>query len=282
MHAALYHKPGVFIWSIQSSGEGNQKSIGRTTLPLDLPAPVAGSGDESLTELPAENLTSVADSSDQEASSDAYPLETGDEAAAQEEPEASPDVISLFNGEDLENWEITNFGGEGDVFVNQDGNLEFGFGAVMTGVTWSGEVPATSNYEITLEAMKLDGYDFFLGLTFPVAESHATLIVGGWGGGVVGISNVDELDASENETMNIEGFARNEWYAFRLRVTDRKIEAWIDEEQKVDLLLEGREISLKLGDIQLSSPLGIASFQTRAQYRNLNWRHLDIEAEEPF
>ena len=54
-------------------------------------------------------------------------------------------------------------------------------------------------------------------------------MIGGWGGGgVVGISSVDDLDASENETMNIEGFNDNTWYRVRVRVTDQKIEAWID------------------------------------------------------
>ena len=135
-------------------------------------------------------------------------------------------------------------------------------------------MPATSNYELSLEAMKLDGNDFFIALTFPVKESHATFVVGGWGGGVVGISSVDDLNASENETMNIEGFEKNVWHKIRVRVTDAKLEAWIGDDQKVDLTLEGKKISLLPGDIELSAPIGIAAYQTRAQYRNIIWRNL--------
>ena len=123
--------------------------------------------------------------------------------------------------------------------------------------------------------MKLDGNDFFLALTFPVKDSHATFVVGGWGGGVVGISSVDDLNASENETMNIEGFEKDVWHKIRVRVTDNKLQAWIGEDQKVDLELEGRKISLLPGDIELSVPIGIAAYQTRARYRNIIWRNLD-------
>jgi hypothetical protein len=158
--------------------------------------------------------------------------------------------------------------------VNEDGNLEFGFGAVITGVNWGEAPPATSNYELSLEAMKLDGNDFFVALTFPVKESHATFVVGGWGGGVVGISSVDDLNASENETMSIEGFEKDVWYKIRVRVSDDQLQAWINDDEAVTLDLEGRKISLLPGDIELSVPIGIAAYQTRAQYRNLVWRKL--------
>ena len=59
-----------------------------------------------------------------------------------------------------------------------------------TGIRSTAVIPK-SNYEIRLEAKRTDGNDFFCGLTFPVQEGFATLIVGGWGGGVTGISNID-------------------------------------------------------------------------------------------
>ncbi|MCB1237007.1 MAG: DUF1080 domain-containing protein [Verrucomicrobiae bacterium] len=197
------------------------------------------------------------------------------------EPPKDPNEFILFDGETLGKWKSTEFGGEGEVFVNEQKCLEFGFGAIMTGVNWTEEPPALSNYEISLDAMKLDGNDFFCALTFPVKESLATFVVGGWGGGVVGISSVDDLDASENETMNIEGFQNDVWYKIKVRVTDEKIEAWIDDRQMVDLEIGDKKISLRPGDIELSAPLGIASFMTRAQYRNLVLRKLPARAPEP-
>ena len=139
----------------------------------------------------------------------------------------------------------------------------------MTGVVWSEKPPTTSNYEIALEVMKLDGNDFFLGLTFPVKDSHASFIAGGWGGGIIGISSIDGLDASENETLNIDGFEDNRWYKIKLRVTDAKIEAWIDNKQFVDLELKDKKIDVRAGDIELCKPLGLCAFQTHALYRNI-------------
>lgn len=236
MHYALYKKPGAFLWSLQENPDGSKQ------------------------------VRSTAGKLAEEAADGAAEPETA--------AEKQGDTISLYNSKDLGQWEKTAFGGEGDVFVNEDGNLEFGFGAIMTGVHWGGEVPATSNYEINLEAMKLDGNDFFCALTFPVKESHATFVIGGWGGGVVGISCVDDLNASENETMQIDGFEDNKWYKIRVKVTDDRLDCWIDDDHMVDLPLKDRKISLLPGDIELSVPIGLASFITRSQYRNIQWTNL--------
>ncbi len=204
-----------------------------------------------------------------------------EKAKAPAKPKAEkkdPNVISMFDGKKLGKWKSVEFGGEGEVFITDDGNLQFDFGALMTGVVWGEKPPATSNYEISLEVMKLSGNDFFLGLTFPVKESHASFIVGGWGGGIVGISSIDDLDASENETMNIEGFEDNRWYKIKLRVTDAKIEVWLDDKQFVDLELKDKKISVRPGDIELCIPLGLCSFQTRAQYRNIVWTNIKAAA----
>ena len=259
MHFGLYSKPGIFVWSLSEDPVTGKSGIVRTTLE------VAGMDKV----VPASEATTAPSGEKLEAAPAPEPA-----ASVKPGPTRNPDEFPLFDGKDLGAWKKTQFGGEGDAFVDEEGNLELGFGAVIAGVNWGEAVPALSNYEISLEAMKLDGNDFFLALTFPVKESHATFVVGGWGGGVVGISCVDDLNASENETMNIEGFAKDVWHKIRVRVTDDKLQAWIDEDQKVDLELEGKKISLLPGDIELSVPLGIAAYQTRAQYRNIVWKNL--------
>ena len=52
------------------------------------------------------------------------------------------------------------------------------------------------DYEVSLEARRLEGTDFFCGLTFPVGKEPCTLIIGGWGGTTVGLSNVDDYSAA--------------------------------------------------------------------------------------
>jgi len=184
--------------------------------------------------------------------------------AAEPKAEASP---LLFNGKTLEGWKITEFAGKGEVKVEK-GELIFRAGEMLTGVTFTNPIP-TMSYEISLEAMKLDGNDFFCGLTFPVDKSHATWVVGGWGGSVVGISNIDGQSAVENDTTRHLGFDKNKWYALRLRVTPGRIEAWIDKEKMVDLETQGRRIGMRIGEIELNVPLGLAAWQTSASIRNL-------------
>jgi len=259
MHFSLYQQPGVFVWSLREDADSGKTAFSRTTLTVASSAPAAPAAEAPKTE-PAK-----------EAPVEPSKSEPAKEAAAAPK---QVDEITLFDSKDLGKWKKTPYGGEGDVFVNEDGNLEFGFGAVITGVNWGEAPPATSNYELSLEAMKLDGNDFFVALTFPVKDSHATFVVGGWGGGVVGISSVDDLNASENETMSIEGFEKDVWYKIRVRVSDDQLQAWINDDEAVTLDLEGRKISLLPGDIELSVPIGIAAYQTRAQYRNIVWRKL--------
>ena len=157
----------------------------------------------------------------------------------------------LFDGRTLSGWKTTEFGGEGKVEVKQ-GELILGVGSNLTGVTIDRPIPR-SNYEVTLEAKRVEGSDFFCGLTFPVKKDPCSLILGGWGGGVCGLSSIDGNDASENETTKYKKFENGRWYAVRLRVTDKKIEAWLDNEQIVDQDLAEHTISIRI-EVEESKP----------------------------
>jgi 3-keto-disaccharide hydrolase len=178
----------------------------------------------------------------------------------------------LFDGKTLANWAATEFGGQGKVRV-RDGTIEIDEGATMSGITWSGGAPPKTNYEISLEAMRVSGIDFFCALTFPVAETHCTFVVGGWGGGVVGLSSIDGLDASENETTDAMSFSNNRWYRIRVRVDPDRIQAWIDDKEMVNVSTMGRRISIR-SECDLSRPLGIATWMTSAALRNIRLRAL--------
>jgi hypothetical protein len=100
------------------------------------------------------------------------------------------------------------------------------------------------------------------------------LIVGGWGGSVVGISNVNGENASENETTTFRNFKSGQWYRIRVRVTKTKIEAWLDTEQVVDLETEGKDLDMRIGEIESSKPLGIATWRTTSELKDIRWRKL--------
>ena len=177
----------------------------------------------------------------------------------------------LFDGT-LTNWMPTKFIGEGAVKV-EDGQVILEAGRSLTGITWTGRPLPTTNYEITLQAMRIEGSDFFAGVTFPVADSFCSLILGGWGGTVVGLSSINGMDASENETSQSVEFESRRWYTIRIRVTPAKIEAWLDERPIINQELKGNKITTR-GEVDPSQPLGVASYKTKAALREFRLRPL--------
>jgi hypothetical protein len=176
----------------------------------------------------------------------------------------------LFDGTTLKGWDVTSFGTEGPITIS-DGKIVLNYGDGCSGITWNGDFPKV-NYEVKLEARKTVGNDFFCGITFPVNESFCSLIVGGWGGPVVGLSSIDGLDASENETQVLKRFDKDVWYKIRLRVDESKIQAWIDEEKLVDFDYTERKLSIR-PEVNLSKPFGICTWITTAELRNMVLLH---------
>jgi len=176
------------------------------------------------------------------------------------------DSSYLFDGKTLNGWEITNFGPQGPVEVS-GGKIILGIGDGCTGITWEKNFPVT-NYEISLEAMRVAGNDFFCGMTFPVGKDPCTLIVGGWGGTVGGLSSINGMDASENETTKLRQFEKNRWYKIRLQVTVKEIKAWINDENIVYFTIGNKKLSIR-PEVELSKPFGIASWNTTAALRNI-------------
>ena len=186
------------------------------------------------------------------------------------DPEWAGEPVNLLDRKSLKGWDIIEFGGEGDSIV-EDGLLSFDSGDPFTGISSTREDLPKTNYEVSLEARKMEGVDFFCGLTFPVEESHCTLIVGGWGGSTVGLSCIDEKDASSNDTCTYMRFEKEQWYKIRVRVEPETIGVWIDDKQVVSQDIKGKKISLR-GDTELCKPMGICSFMTVAEFKNIQLR----------
>jgi hypothetical protein len=192
-----------------------------------------------------------------------FPLKPGEE-------------ISLFDGQTLGRWTVTDFGGQGEVHI-KDEAICLEMGNYATGITWSGPV-VRMNYELTLDAMRVEGHDFFCGLTFPVGENPCSLILGGWGGSLCGLSSIDYFDASENETTRMVRFENGTWHHVRLRVVPNRIRAWLDDESLVDLDITGRKIGIRL-EMDLCQPLGIATWATTGAVRNIRLKKLPEEIQ---
>jgi hypothetical protein len=184
--------------------------------------------------------------------------------------------VSLFDGKTLGQWKVTDFGGQGAVSV-KDGAIYMATGSYMTGITWSGPV-VRMNYEITLEAMRVEGSDFFCGLTFPVNDKPCTLILGGWGGSLCGLSSLNHMDASENETTRMISFENGKWYRVRLRVLPDRIQAWLNDEALVDADITDKNVDIRI-EVEESKPLGIATYDTAGAVRNIKVKKLPDEVQ---
>ena len=182
------------------------------------------------------------------------------------------DWTLLLDAEHTDGWTSTPFGGEGEISA-EDGQLVFEMGSPMTGMHWTGDDLPTTNYEIEVNASRLMGTDFFCGLTFPVADSHATLILGGWGGSLTGLSCIDGNDASMNETTDFLTYELGREYTARVRVTPAHITTWLDGKKLHTVELKGKHIELRT-EVLPSRPLGFAAFLTRAGLRSLRLRRL--------
>jgi hypothetical protein len=182
------------------------------------------------------------------------------------------DTSFLFDGKTLDGWNITNFGPQGPVYVS-GGKIILGMGDGCTGITWKKAFPRT-RYEVSLDAMRVAGNDFFCGLTFPAGKSPCSLIIGGWGGATVGLSSIDGKDAAENETTSIRNFDKNRWYHIRLIVTDNFIKSWIDSTKVVDFTIGNKKLSIR-PEVELSRPFGIASWNTTAAIRNIHLQRIE-------
>ena len=180
--------------------------------------------------------------------------------------------LVLFDGKTLDGWKKTEFSRAGAVSV-ADGAIVMEAGPAMTGVTSTRNDLPKTDYELSYQAKRLAGVDFFAAATFPVAESHATFVNGGWGGHVTGISSLDGADASENDTNSAFPYKNDTWYRFRVRVTRAKIQCWVDDKRVVDVSIADREVGTRI-ESHRSKPLGFATWASKGAVRAIEVRRL--------
>lgn len=190
---------------------------------------------------------------------------------SQIEASESTDSTLIFDGKTLDGWEVTNFGPQGPVYIS-GGEIILGMGDGCTGITWKKNFP-TINYEVSLDAMRVVGNDFFCGMTFPVGKDPCTLIIGGWGGTTVGLSSIDGKDAAENSTTSLMNFEKKHWYHICLTVTETSIIAMVDSNKVVDFKTGKNKLSIR-PEVELSKPFGITSWMTTAALRNIRVKRI--------
>jgi hypothetical protein len=187
-------------------------------------------------------------------------------------PAAEPRKLVLFDGKGLDGWKASGFLRAGEVKV-EGGAIVMAVGEPMTGITSTRKDLPTTDYELSYEAKRLSGDDFFAAATFPVGKSFATFVNGGWGGNITGISSLDGADASENETSRFVKYRDETWYRFRVRVTDKMIRCWIDDAEVVAVDIEGRKVGTRI-EVRQNQPLGFATYGSAGAVRKIEVRSL--------
>lgn len=202
-----------------------------------------------------------------------FTAQGGEKAASAEKTE-----WVLLDGKSLDDWHPVDMGGSGDCVI-EEGELIINQGESLSGVVYKKieELPLI-NYEITLQAKRLQGVDFFCGLTFPVGnvDTCATLICGGWGGSVTGLSSIDGVDAENNATGTYQRYEDDKWYRIRLRVTADNLSVWLDDKQVVDQDIKDRKVSLRPGPIESYAPLSLTTFNTTAAIKDVRLKKIAL------
>ncbi len=197
--------------------------------------------------------------------------------AEEKEPAKVLKWKSLFDGTKLGKWETVkrfDFNQHGKVEV-KDGCIVLNEGNPATGVRWSGEFPKI-DYELNIETQRVEGSDFFCGLTFPVGDSWLTLIMGGWRGWIVGLSCIDGYYAIDNETCHVEEFKNNKWYKVRICVTKPRINVFLNGKLIIELETKDRKLETSW-EMESCRPLGVASWHTTGAIRKIRYRLLNDE-----
>lgn len=184
----------------------------------------------------------------------------------------------LFDGRDLSAWKAGVFGEFPEFDLAEDG-VVIPQGVPLAGLTYQG-TPPTPPFEAVFDVTKEFGADFFFSVTFPVRGEHLTLVLGGWGGVVCGLSCLDGEDASGNDTRTLKNFPDGSRYRVTLAVTDERVRVGLDGEPLIDADLRGRELELR-PEVDPSVPFGVATFATQSILHGVSVRQLDPARFDP-
>ena len=193
--------------------------------------------------------------------------------AAKDQPAGGKRV--LFDGKSLDGWKKSDLPRSGEVKVEK-GQILLKDGGSMTGITSTRQDLPKLDYELTYEAMRTEGSDFFAAATFPVDKSFITLVNGGWGGNVTGLSSLNGMDASENETTCTIKYEDKTWYRFRVRVTGKVIRCWVNDKEIIAVDYQDRRVGTRL-ETRVNEPMGFATWHTGGALRKIEVRPLTAD-----
>jgi len=156
--------------------------------------------------------------------------------------EAEGEWVSLFDGKSLGGWKLLEEGvhtGHGEVRADERG-MVLERGKPRTGVGYAGEFPR-ADYEVELEFNRVTGGKDFCYIQFPVGSSDLILWFVGWNSGITTLTRID--GKGENATSRRITYQSNRWYRVGLKVTEAKVEVWLDQRKIIDFATGGHKLN---------------------------------------
>jgi serine/threonine-protein kinase len=187
---------------------------------------------------------------------------------------------SLFDGKTLAGWEpvtLGEFAKAGRIHA-ENGEIVLDASTHVTGLVSTRDI-VNMDYELTIEAMRDAPGDLFYQVVFPVGDSFCTLIVGGWGGGLVCLEAVDGRPSDQSVTARRMDLQPGKWHRANLRVTQESIEVRVDNEKVISLPMEGHSFTMS-GRWLMIKPFGIVTGSPRTVLRDIALRRLGSHASE--
>lgn len=191
---------------------------------------------------------------------------------AGDEPARAAAPAVLFDGRSLDGWKPLA-GKSGGTVAAADGAITLGAGDPMTGATSTRADLPKVDYSLKFEARRTKGNDFFAAATFPVEESFVTLVTGGWGGSVTGLSLINGASAVENATNHFVKYQNDTWYAFEVQVTAKVIRCRVDGKEVFAFDHRDTQLTTRI-ETRGNQPLGFASYRSTGQIRRVEVRPL--------
>ena len=184
----------------------------------------------------------------------------------------------LFDGKSLDGWRVITdapeFAKHGKV-IPRHGELVLEEGDPATGIVWTRDAPRVG-YEVSFEAMFRGRNGTMCHMVFPYKTTECGFHVGGWENTVVCLDRVDGRYDLVRQRMAVE---EGRWHRVRLRVTEPRIEAWVDDVKAIDFDPQGHTLSL-IDLHHCMTPLGLRCWKATTALRGLRLRRLKPEGAQ--
>ncbi len=186
----------------------------------------------------------------------------------------------LFDGKTLDGWQAA-----GDEATRGEVRLESGQiilnpGSPKTTVAWTSEFPAR-DYEVEVEAMRVEGRDAFCTIGLPLGEEQAQVAVG-WGpigrdSFMISVNAKDGSASADAVTEKRMQLKSGQWYRINVKVDDERVVVLVDGEPVLDVPRSDDTFPKR----QDGNRFNITSYDTKAAIRKVRLRSLKPEAAGP-